>query len=60
LMPRCRRWLPNPHSPGTGSHLRRMRPGPPMKEFIVYRAGHISEVKVNEVLDRFAAILRQP
>lgn len=27
---------------------------------VAYRAGHVSDVKLNEVLDRLIAILRQP
>lgn len=27
---------------------------------VVYRAGHVSDTKLNEVLDGFIAILRQP
>jgi len=30
------------------------------EEIIVYRAGHVSEAKLNEALDRLILILRQP
>jgi mRNA interferase MazF len=42
------------------SRIRPNRPFTADEGIVIYRAGHISDAKLNEVLDRLIAILKQP